>query len=95
MMEQKKIVERTEIEMETSNTFKIYEHPGLFALDFIGGKKSISTPHFGGGLHNLSIYKTALNFSKPIKLSPKAVSKSHRKSQKNHKMKNLIVLDSK
>ena len=47
MMEQKKIVERTEIEMETSNTFKIYEHPGLFALDFIGGKKSISTPHFG------------------------------------------------
>jgi len=43
-----KIVERTEIEMETSNTFKIYEHPGLFALDFIGGKKSISTPHLWG-----------------------------------------------
>jgi hypothetical protein len=36
-----------------------------------------------------------LNFSKPVKLPLKSVSKNHSKSQKNHKMKNSIVLDSK
>ena len=45
--------------------------------------------HPPNGLYHL------LNFSKPIKLPPKAVSKNHSKSQKNHKMKNSIVLDSK
>ena len=29
----------------------------------------------------------SLNFSKPVKLSPKAVLKNHSKSQKNHKIK--------
>ena len=36
-----------------------------------------------------------LNFLKPVKLPPKAVLKNHSKSQKNHKIKNPIVLDSK
>ena len=36
-----------------------------------------------------------LNFPKPVKLSPKAVLKNNIKSQKNHKIKNPIVLDSK
>ena len=64
-------------------------------------KKSISiTPStFGDGLHNPpnlwnGLYHL-LNFPKPIKLSPKSVLKNHSKSQKNHKMKNPIVLDSK
>jgi hypothetical protein len=35
------------------------------------------------------------NFSKPIKLPPEAILKDHGKSQKKHKMKNSIVLDSK
>ena len=34
-----------------------------------------------------------LNFSKHIKLPPKAVLKNHSKSQKNYKIENLIVLD--
>ena len=36
-----------------------------------------------------------LNFPKPVKLPPKTVLKNHSKSQKNHKMENPIVLDSK
>ena len=36
-----------------------------------------------------------LNFSKPVKLPSKAVLKNHSKSQNNHKIENLIVLDSK
>ena len=59
----------------------------------------IAPPTYGGGLHNPPTYKmvyiTPLNFSKPVKLRPKAVLKNHSKSQKNHKIKNLIVLDSK
>ena len=36
-----------------------------------------------------------MNFSKPVKLPPKAILKNHSKSQKNYKMENPIVLDSK
>ena len=63
------------------------------------GKSLYHPLTYGGGLHNPPTYKTVyitpLNFSKPVKLPPKAVSKKHSKSQKNHKIENLIVLDSK
>ena len=59
-----KNVERTEIEMETSNTFKIYEHPGLFALDFIGGKKVYINPTLIG-----VDYITSQPMKRPISLS--------------------------
>ena len=51
-----------------------------------------------GGLHNpqpMKRFISPLNFSKPVKLPPKVVLKNHSKSQKNHKMNNPIVLDSK
>ena len=57
-------------------------HPQLCMVDYI-------TPNIWNGLNH------PLNFPKPVKLPPKAVSKNHSKSQKNHKMENPIVLDSK
>ena len=52
----------------------------------------------GDGLNNPptyeTVYITPLNFPKSVKLHPKVVLKNHNKSQKNHKIKNLIVLDS-
>ena len=66
-------------------------------------KKSISPPHLWEVDYitpqpmkqSISSLYRPLNFSKPVKLPLKAVSKNHSKSQKNHKMKNPIVLDSK
>jgi hypothetical protein len=46
----------------------------------------------------LNLYKSIyhpLNFQKLAKLLPKDIIKKHSKSQKNHKTKNTIVLDSK
>ena len=62
-------------------------------------KKSISPPHLWGVYYITSniwngLYHP-LNFWKPVKLPTKAVLKNHSKSQKNYKMKNPIVLDSK
>ena len=51
-----------------------------------------------GGIHNPQPMKWSilpLNFPKSVKLPTKAVLKNHSKSQKNHKIKNSIVLDSK
>jgi hypothetical protein len=46
----------------------------------------------GGGLHNTLTYETVYHqLSKQI--TPKVVLKNHNKSQKNHKMENLIVLN--
>ena len=62
------------------------------------GKSLYHPLTYGGGLHNPQSMKRSispLNFSKPIKLPPKAVLKNHNKSQKNHKIENPIVLDSK
>ena len=63
------------------------------------GKKSISPPNLWGLEYvtpqPMKQFISPLNFSKPVKLPSKAVSKNHSKSQKNHKMKNSIVLDSK
>ena len=47
------------------------------------------TPNLWNGLYH------PLNFPILVKLPPKAVLKNHSKSQKNHKIENLIVLDSK
>ena len=61
-------------------------------------KKSTSPSPMGVDYITLQTMKrsiSSLNFLKPAKLSPKAVLKNHRKSQKNHKMENSIVLDSK
>jgi hypothetical protein len=63
------------------------------------GKKSTSPPQLRGvdyitpNLWN-GIYHP-LNFSKRVKLPPKANLKNHSKSRKIHKIKNSIVLDSK
>ena len=54
----------------------------LWGVDYI-------TPNLWNGLYH------PLNFEKPVKLPPKTVSKNYSKSQKNHKIKNSIVLDSK
>ena len=67
--------------------------------DLKSRKKSTSPPHLWGVNYIIpqlwnGLYHP-LNFSKPVKLSPKAVLKNHSKSQKNHKMENPIVLDSK
>jgi hypothetical protein len=60
-------------------------------------EKSISPPTYEAGTHHLSTYEnrffTPLNFIKQDKSPPKAVLKNHNKSQKNHKMKDQIVLD--
>jgi len=62
----------------------------------IQGKSLYHPLTYGGGLHNPPNYETVyITFPKPVKLPPKAVLKNHSKSQKNHKMENLIVLDSK
>ena len=62
-------------------------------------KKVYITPsHMEGGVHNPNLWNGLyylLNFSKPVKLSPKVVLKNHSKPQKNHKIKNPVVLDSK
>ena len=62
-------------------------------------KKSISTPQLLGVDYitpqPMKRSISPLHFSKPVKLPPKAVLKNYSKSQKNHKMKNSIVLDSK
>jgi hypothetical protein len=50
----------------------------------------------GVGTHHPPTYETGfftLNFLKRDKSPPEAVLKNHNKSQKNHKMKNQIVLD--
>ena len=56
--------------------------PQLLGVDYI-------TPNLWNGLYY------PLNFLKSVKLPPKAFSKNHSKSQKNHKIENPIVLDSK
>ena len=72
-------------------------HSAFYSI--VDMKKSISPPNLWGleyitpNLWN-SLYHP-LNFSKPVKLPPKSVLKNHSKSQKNHKIKNSIVLDSK
>ena len=65
---------------------------------FIKRKKSISPLTYGGGLHNPLTYETVYitpELSETGQITSKAVSKNHSKSQKNRKMKNPIVLDSK
>ena len=50
------------------------------------------------GLHNLQFMKQSISFLDLFKtgqIIPKAVLKNHSKSQKNHKIENPIVLDSK
>jgi hypothetical protein len=52
----------------------------------------------GSGLHNPLTYETVYitpKFLKTDQLPPKAVLKNHIKLQKNHKMENSIVLNSK
>ena len=52
----------------------------------------------GGGIHNPPTYETVYitpELFKTDQITPKPVLKNHSKSQKNHKMKNPIVLDSK
>jgi hypothetical protein len=61
---------------------KIYISPSTME----GG---LHTPHLSNGPYHPQ------NFSKPVKLPPEAILKNHGKSQKNHKIKKLIVLDSK
>ena len=61
---------------------KVYITPSTMGLDYI-------TPQ------TMKWSISPLNFPKPVKLSPKAILKNHSKSQKNHKMENPIVLDSK
>jgi hypothetical protein len=61
-------------------------------------EKVYITPTIEGGLHNpqhLKRFIPPLNFQKPVKLPPKSVLKNHIRSQKNHKIENLIVLNSK
>ena len=61
-------------------------------------KKSISPPNLWGGLHNPQPMKRSISphvLSKTCQLTLKVVLKNHSKSQKNHKMENPIVLDSK
>ena len=78
-------------------TFLTYNQLGLFAnrekeyveIVLSSNKKGIMPFFWGKSLYHL------LNFSKPVKLSRKAVLKNHSKLKKNYKMKNLIVLDSK
>ena len=68
------------------------------ALILIGGKSLYHPLTYGGGLHNPQPMKRSISppeLSKTGQITPKAVLKNHSKSQKNHKMKNLIVLDSK
>ena len=51
-----------------------------------------------GGLHNPQPMKRSIlpsELSKIGQITPKAFSKNHSKSQKNHKIENPIVLDSK
>ena len=66
---------------------------------FTKGKNLYHPLTYGGGLHNPptyeTVYITPLNFPKPVKLPPKVVLKNYSKSQKNHKIENPIVLDSK
>ena len=52
----------------------------------------------GGRLYNPQRMKRSISPPELLKtgqITPKAVSKNHSKSQKNHKIKNPIVLDSK
>jgi hypothetical protein len=57
-------------------------HPNLWGVDYI-------TPNLWNDTYH------PLNFLKQVKLPPKSVLKNHYKSQKNHKIENSIVLDSK
>ena len=61
---------------------KVYITPQLWSVDYI-------TPNLWNGLYHPP------NFPKPVKLPHKAVLKNYSKSQKNYKIKNPIVLDSK
>ena len=80
---------------------KHFERFGSYRGKSLGilGKKSISPPNLWGLEYitpqPMKQFISPLNFSKPVKLPSKTVSKNHSKSQKNHKMKNSIVLDSK
>ena len=62
-------------------------------------EKSLYHPlTYGGGLHNPLTYETVYitpELSETGQITHKAISKNHSKSQKNRKMKNPIVLDSK
>jgi hypothetical protein len=62
-------------------------------------KKSTSPPHLWGLDYiipePMKWSVSPLNFPKSVKIPPKVVLKNHNKSQKNYKMKNPIVLDSK
>ena len=75
------------------NTEKLYYKARIII------EKSLYHPsHMGGGVHNPNLWNSLyhpLNFSKPVKLSPKTALKNHSKPQKNYKIKNPIVLDSK
>jgi hypothetical protein len=65
-------------------------------LGFVAGKVYITPSPMGVGLHNPQPMKQSispLNFAKRVKLPPITVLKNHSKSQKNHNMKNPIVLD--
>ena len=68
-------------------------------IKIIFGKKSISPPPMGGGLHNPltyeTVYITLWTFQNRLNYPPKEVLKNHSKSQKNHKIESPIVLDSK
>ena len=61
------------------------------------GKSLYHPLTYGGGLHNPQPMKRSISpseLSKTGQIIP-LVLKNHSKSQKNHKIKNLIVLDSK
>jgi hypothetical protein len=56
-------------------------------------EKSNSPPTYEGWNKSPSIYENEFFTSQQDKSPPEAVLKNHIKSQKNHKMKNQIVLD--
>ena len=61
----------------------------MSSQDYISDDATSHAQNLGKSLYH------PLNFPKPVKLPPKSVLKNHSKSQKNHKIENQIVLDSK
>jgi len=69
------------IKPQKDNEKSLY-HPSPMGVDYI-------TPNLWNDLYH------PLNFPKSVKLPPKTILKNYSKSQKNHKIENPIVLDSK